>query len=174
MQNKILGKLFILSTVRTIRIIALVSMLATSASAQPRSNIVIQWNQALMQGVRDGTLGPPMVARALAIVHTCMYDAWAAYDRKAVGTQLGGSLRTHPSSRALVNKRKAISFAAYRAAVDLFPWDKVQIFDPLMASLGYDINDVSADTTTPPESAMSRVPRCSRFGTVMVPISWGI
>jgi len=90
-----------------------------------------------------------MVARALAIVHTCMYEAWAAYDQKAVGTQLGGSLRTHPSRRTLANKSKAISFAAYRAAVDLFPWDKAQIFDPLMASLGYDLNDVSADTTTP-------------------------
>ena len=32
-----------------------------------------------------------MVARALAIVHTCMYDAWAAYDDRARGTQLGVS-----------------------------------------------------------------------------------
>jgi len=75
-----------------------------------------------------------MVARVLAIVHTCMYDAWAAYDQRAVGTQLGGSLRTHPSRRTLANKSKAISFAAYRAAVDLFTWDKAQVFDPLMAT----------------------------------------
>ena len=130
MHNKIFDKLFILSTARALRRIVLISLLATVASAQPRSNVVIQWNQAVLQGVRDGTLGPPMVARALAIVHTCMYDAWAAYDRRAVGTQLGGSLRARPSSRTLLNKNKAVSFAAYRAAVDLFPWDKASSLIP--------------------------------------------
>jgi hypothetical protein len=64
-----------------------------------------------------------MVARALAIVHTCIFDAWAAYDQKAVGTQLGGSLRRPKSEQTATNKNKAISFAAYRAAVDLFPTD---------------------------------------------------
>src|SRR5207302_11491004 len=47
------------------------------------------------------------------------------------------------------NKNKAISFAAYRAAVDLLPGDKATVFDPLMAKLGYDVNDTSADTRTP-------------------------
>src|SRR6202790_4371827 len=60
-------------------------------------NVVIQWNNAALQGVRDSKLGPPMVARALAIVHTCIYDAWAAYDRHALGTQLGGALRQRHS-----------------------------------------------------------------------------
>ena len=56
---------------------------------QETPNIVIEWDNAALQGVRDSKLGPPMVARALAIVHTCMYDAWAAYDDRARGTQLG-------------------------------------------------------------------------------------
>src|SRR2546430_14101593 len=56
-------------------------------------NVVVQWDAAALQGVRDSRLGPPMVARALAIVHTCMFDAWAAYDKKSLGTQLGGELR---------------------------------------------------------------------------------
>src|SRR5690242_8379033 len=81
-------------------------------------NVVVQWNQAALQGVRDSTLGPPMVARALAIVHTCMYDAWAAYDNHAIGTQLQGSLRRPHKEHTIANKNKAISFAAYRAAVD--------------------------------------------------------
>src|ERR1700724_5974 len=72
-------------------------------------NVVIQWNNAALQGVRDAKLGPPMVARALAIVHTCIYDAWAAYDKDALGTQLGGRLRQHPSQRHLANQNKAIS-----------------------------------------------------------------
>src|SRR5882762_7495899 len=111
-------------------------------------NVVVQWNDAALQGVRDSKLGPPMVARALFIVNNCIYDAWAAYNRTAVGTVFGGSLRRPKSERTLANKNQAISFAAYRAADDLFPADKTTVFDPLMASLGYDINDNSTDITT--------------------------
>ena len=89
-----------------------------------------------------------MVARALAIVATCQFDAWAAYDRKAVGTMLGGSLRRPPHERTLANKKEAISFGAYRAAVDLFPAGKAS-FDSLMQNLGYDPSNTSTDTTTP-------------------------
>jgi hypothetical protein len=128
---------------------AVLAVFAPVAAAQSSSNVVIEWDNAALQGVRDGTLGPPMVARAMAIIHTCMYDAWAAYDPKATGTQLGGSLRTVPAMRTHANKNKAISFAAYRAAIDLFAWDKATVFDPLMAKLGYDVADTSTDTRTP-------------------------
>src|SRR6266567_3359766 len=57
------------------------------------SNGATHWNSATLQGIRDAKLGAPMVARALAIVHTCMYDAWAAYDPLALGTQFGEALR---------------------------------------------------------------------------------
>jgi hypothetical protein len=110
---------------------------------------VVRWNQAFLRGVRDSKLGPPMVARALAIAHTCIYDSWAAYDHKAVGTRLGGLLRRQPAERTLANRTQALSFAAYRAAVDLFPASTSSTFDPLMRSLGYDPGDVSTDTSTP-------------------------
>ena len=97
-------------------LLAMCPLLAWSGDVAP--NVVIQWNRAALQGVRDSKLGPPMVARALAIVRTCIYDAWAAYDKHAVGTQLGGSLRQPPSQRRVANENKAISFAAYRAVVD--------------------------------------------------------
>jgi hypothetical protein len=118
-------------------------------AAQPRDSVVIQWNQAFLQAVRESRLGPPMVARALAIAHTCIYDAWAAYDRKAVGTRLGGSLRRPPNECTLSNRVRAISFAAYRAAADLFPGSTSTVFDPLMRDLGYDGTDLSRDIATP-------------------------
>jgi hypothetical protein len=62
-----------------------------------------------------------------------MYDAWAAYDRVAVGTRFAGALRQPPGKRTLRNKRAAISFAAYRAAAYLFPASTPRVFDPLMA-----------------------------------------
>jgi hypothetical protein len=88
-----------------------------------------------------------MVARALATVHTCIYDAWAAYDHRAIGTRLGAGLRRPQREHTLSNKEAAISFAAYRAAVDLFPGDRVTVFDPLMRSLGYDPNNTTTDST---------------------------
>jgi len=89
-----------------------------------------------------------MVARALAIGHTCVYDAWAAYAHKAVGTRLGSSLRRPAAERTQANITQSISFAAYRAAVDLFPASRSSVFDPLMTRLGYAAGDRSTDTST--------------------------
>jgi len=90
-----------------------------------------------------------MVSRALAIVHTCIYDAWAAYDERALGTQFRGSLRQPHRVRTRASKNEAISFAAYRAAVDLFPADDATVFRPLMEQLGYNPDDTALDTYTP-------------------------
>jgi hypothetical protein len=120
------------------------------ARAALRSDsVVLQWNDALLQAVRSSRLGPSMVARALAIAHTCMYDAWAAYDHKAVGTRLGGLLRRPPRERTPANMKQAVSFAAYRAGVDLFPDRASGVFGPLMRDLGYDAGDLTTDRSTP-------------------------
>jgi hypothetical protein len=114
-----------------------------------QDSVVIQWNNAMIEAQRQHGIPPTAQARALAIMHTCMYDAWAAYDAKAVGTRLGASLRRPAKEDTLANEQKAISFAAYRAAVDLYPNDKAGVFDPLMGKLGYDPNDTSTDKATP-------------------------
>src|SRR5688572_15636509 len=67
---------------------------------------------------------PTVGSRALAIWATSMYDAWAPYDEKAVGSRLGGSLRRPAVERTLENKKKAISFASYRALLFMFPDEK--------------------------------------------------
>jgi PAP2 superfamily len=125
------------------------ALVSTAWSQQPSPNFVIQWNQAALQGVRDSKLGPPMVSRALAVVHTCIYEAWAAYDERALGTQLGSSLRQPNEERNLANKNEAISFAAYRALVDLFPADEATVFRPLMQQLGYSPDNTSMDAHSP-------------------------
>jgi hypothetical protein len=127
----------------------LVCPAGVSGQSRASDNVVVRWNSAALQGVRDSRIGPPMVARALAIVHTCIFDAWAAYDKRAVGTQFGGELRRPKRERTLANKNEAISFAAYRALVDLFALDKASVFDPLMADLGYDPTNRTINTDTP-------------------------
>ena len=111
-------------------------------------DVVLQWNDVVLEAIRRSTLGPPMVARALAIVHTCMYDAWAAYDAVASGTQLGANLRRPSRERSPEHKSEALSVAAYRALVDLFPAQQ-SLFDGLMTRLGYDPLDTTTDPTTP-------------------------
>ncbi|TML01756.1 MAG: vanadium-dependent haloperoxidase [Actinobacteria bacterium] len=129
--------------------LALPKRASSARGVHAGGNLVPRWNDAFLEGVRNSKLGPPMVARALAIAHTCIYDAWAAYDDKAVGTRLASSLRRPPRERTAANAAQAISFAACRAAVDLFPGSDSSVFDPLMRSLGYDAADHSTDTTTP-------------------------
>src|SRR5438128_12625849 len=121
---------------------------APAQIASASDNVVLQWDNAALQAIRVAKPGPPIVARALAIVHTVMYDAWAAYDDQAVGTRLGGSLRGPAVERTLVSKNEAVSFAAYRALVDLFP-TQTPAFNDLMASLGYDPANGSTDVATP-------------------------
>lgn len=128
----------------------LVPYRARAAQLAPaQDSVVVQWNNALLAGVRASTIGPPMVSRALAIAHTCIYDAWSAYDDHAVGTMLGGSLRRPAAEQTVANVSQAVSFAAYRAAVDLFPASQASVFDPMMSSLGYDPTNTSTDASTP-------------------------
>src|SRR5260370_34332268 len=94
-------------------------------------SVVTVWNNATLHGIRVSRIGPPMVARSLAVVNTCMFDAWAAYDPVAVGTQLGGALRPPTSEQTEANKKKAMSYAAYHALVDLFGPQRAS-FDTVM------------------------------------------
>ena len=138
-----------------IHIISLVVLITSNFSSRSATaavpgfrNVSIAWNNAALQGVRDSKLGAPMVARALAIVHTCMYDAWSAYDGRAVGTGLAGALRRPTPERTLPNKETAISYAAYRALSDVLPVDTNSIYRPLMKRLHYDPDDTSTDIET--------------------------
>jgi hypothetical protein len=126
--------------------------LAAGLAGRPAAadSVVTVWDEAALQAIRDLKPGPTIVARHLAVLHTCIFDAWAAYDDKAVGTRLGGYLRRPIAERTEANKQKAVSFAAYRAAVDLFPGQaQVAEFRSIMEGLGYNPDDSSTDRTTP-------------------------
>ncbi len=116
--------------------------------ALAQDNVVLRWDEAALQAVRNTRTGPPIAARAFAITHTCIFDAWAAYDAVAIGTRLGGTLRRPAVERTLANKQEAISFAAYRALLDLFPTQQA-LFDGLMTSLGYDPDNTTTDISSP-------------------------
>lgn len=124
------------------------ALLSGTVGVAHSATLVTDWNDQALQAVRATRMAPPIFARAAAIVNTAMYDAWAAYDHKANGTQLGGELRRPASERTDANRRKAMSYAAYRTLVNLFPTRQAQ-FDAEMARLGYNPNDFTGDLSTP-------------------------
>src|SRR5204862_3023769 len=134
---------------RTVALVIGLGLLLTAIEpAIAIDNVVLQWNEATVDAIRNMKSGPPIAARAFAITHTAMFDAWAAYDPVAKGTRLGSSLRRPEVERTAANKEEAMSFAAYRVLVDLFP-TQTTVFDALMSSLGYDPSDTSVDTSSP-------------------------
>jgi hypothetical protein len=135
---------------RCIRIVvlAIATLTVWSAVEAADDNVVLKWNAALLRAVRAVRPSPPVVARALAIAHTCMYDAWAPYDPVAVGTGHGAGLRQPPSEWTEENKAVAISYAAHRALTDLFPSESAA-FKQLMVDLGLDPDDLSVDPISP-------------------------
>lgn len=104
-------------------------------------SIVIHWNNAQLDAIRNATIsGPTIASRALAIVNTCMYDAWAAYDQHAVATRPDGPPKQLGGTQA--DKEKAISFAAYQCLLDLYPDQKMR-FDDALSALNFNPTDQS-------------------------------
>lgn len=117
---------------------ALLLPVGLPARATADLNPVVRWNRILLHAVRDTKTAPTVAARALAVLHTCIYDAWAAYDPVAEGTRLGGTLRRPADERTLEAKREVISRAARLAAADLYPQLAAR-FDAALADEGYDV-----------------------------------
>ena len=87
------------------------------SAANATDTVVVQWTKIMLQIIRDTRPLPPVSARYLAILDTCMYDAWTAYDQLAVSTQANGIPRQ--SNTLPLAVQKAVSFAAYRATPHL-------------------------------------------------------
>lgn len=131
-------------------------------------NLIIQWNRVMLDAIRQlGKLpstspdrargGPPQVARSIGIVYTCVYDAWAAYDNVAKPTH-STTPRRPAAQRTEVNRRKAISQAAYRALIDQFPLeaygepfktDYFTVMKALLAAEGISIGDTNTNPNSP-------------------------
>jgi hypothetical protein len=91
---------------------------------------------------------PPILSRTMAIIATAMYDAWAAYDDKAVGTRLHDKLRRPAAERTQANKEKAIAYAAYRAILYVYPKEADWVREEFR-KMGHDPDNASTDVKTP-------------------------
>jgi hypothetical protein len=82
---------------------------------------VTGWNHLALQALRDAHTGPLAPARALAVLHTCMYNAWAAYDDDARQTVHGVAVRLPHAERSAASKASAMSHAAWLVLCGQFP-----------------------------------------------------
>lgn len=119
----------------------------------PHPTAAYQWVNILLDATgrdieRVGVPRPTIISRQMSVPLTAMYDAWAAYDDKAVGTRFGAKLRRPPAERTAKNKIKALSYATYRALLDIFPKDQEWLAEQ-MKKMGYDPQDTSTNRGTP-------------------------
>jgi hypothetical protein len=128
-------------------------------------SVILKWDEQLLSTIRahPAQTGPTISARALGVLHTATYDAWAAYDPTAKGTRPDGPAQ-QTSGNNLANKEAAISYAAARVLNDLFPVPSVcssppspptpfcptasyKTPDTVLVNLGYPVNTTPASTT---------------------------
>lgn len=133
----------------------------TSESAlamNSQHSIIKSWNDVILRSLEIGTgertlgLGPPMVARLVAMVYTAAFQAWAPYTATATSPVPGGAPRLPAAQRTEKNKRIAISYAIYRTALALMPDSRIKAqLDAQMAALGLDANNADAVGANPHE-----------------------
>ena len=112
-------------------------------------NVVLRWNSVALQGVRVTHPGPPIVARALAVsLHTCIFDAWAAYmsTRWAPGSVPFCGARS--ASEPRTTRREPSATPPSGCYKDLFPTEAASV-DALMTTLGFDPSASSNDPASP-------------------------
>ncbi len=122
--------------------------LGAHTASPPLDNAVLEWNRVALSAIQQSNLGAPFAARAIAVLNTCLYDSWAAYDERAVGTELHDALRRPAGEWTLNNRQETVSYAAYRALTDLFPEYAASVYTPVLNRLGYSVS-ASTDINTP-------------------------
>lgn len=90
---------------------------------------VIEWNNVLLDAVRATSTPPPKASRAMAIVHTSIYDAVNAIDR----TRAPYLVDTVPKPKS--DMTAAIAAAAHTTLLSLFPTQSIKIDAAYTAAL---------------------------------------
>jgi len=101
------------------------------------------WNRLTCDAIHYVGMPPTVAARALAMVHTAMYDAWTNYndDGDEVSTTTGYRLQRPGNECTTENREKAYSHAAYIVLQELFwldlPAEKKNIFRDFMCQCNF-------------------------------------
>ncbi len=137
-----------------------------NSSAQSTHSIAREWNEVLLQGIRNDFARPTVHARNLFHLSVAMYDVWAVYDSLADTYFLGKTHGTYrdstdlskiaipsDSNSLLEAREEAITYAAFRIITERFRFspgfqETFLLALNLFQSKGYDVNEISTDYTT--------------------------
>ncbi|MCA6074816.1 DUF6851 domain-containing protein [Fulvivirga sedimenti] len=127
-------------------------------NAQVQHSIARQWNEVLLDAIRNDFARPTVHARNLFHVSAAMYDAWTVYSDEPAPWLLGNTRGNFtsvysgiPVSTDIENDREmAISYAVYRLILHRFEFSpgSIKIRNEafsLMMDLGYDPNVTGTD-----------------------------
>lgn len=113
--------------------------------------LALQWNQLTLDAIKLTNTSPPLAARALAMVHTAMYDGWSVYSKCAFSTTTSRYIKKYGEGCGENEVEKTFSYAAYRVLTDLFwlalPPEKRNMFRDLMNQCDFNPDDCSMDIT---------------------------
>ncbi len=132
-----------------------------SITIDTTDNITRQWNEILLESIRNDFARPTVHARNLFHTSIAMWDIWATYNPGTCTYLLGQTVDgfscnftgVPAPADPLAATHEAISYAAYRILYHRFQNSPgapaiLTVYDNHMDTLGYDINVVSTDYTT--------------------------
>lgn len=132
-------------------------------------SIAREWNELLLEAIRDDFARPTVHARNLFHTSVAMYDAWAAYDSLATPFFLGKTwngfecpfegIEVPVGMTKKEAQRIAISYAAYRILRHRFQlspggFSSIQRFREFMIDLRYDFTITDQDYSTNSPAAL--------------------
>ncbi|MEZ4982527.1 MAG: hypothetical protein R2769_13275 [Saprospiraceae bacterium] len=133
---------------------------SNNTQAQQHS-IAREWNEILLESIRNDFARPTVHARNLFHIGIAMYDSWAAYDTIAQPFLLGKTVGNYTCvfngvprpADVEAAREEAISYAVYRVLKHRFRFSPgasmlSSLYDQEMADLGYDINFTNTDYAT--------------------------
>ena len=117
-----------------------------------KPSVVYKWIDTLLdvtkQDVSRSLARPTIISRNVFITIAAMYQSWAAYDSKAIGAIPGSFDRRPQNEHSDENRTIAISYAAFRAMLNVYPKDKSRLIRA-MQDLSLDPDDSTTDPATP-------------------------
>ncbi len=93
------------------------------------ADLVLTWNNVMLDAIRFGKTPPPIASRAMAIVQTAIYDSVNAIDR--THSVYAVDLLASPTT----SREAAVSAAAHATLVSLFPAQKAKFDTQYQADL---------------------------------------
>ncbi len=119
-----------------------------------KPSLALRWNRLACDALYYTKTPPTVAARALAMVHTAMYDAWTAYSGgKEVSTTTGAWLKKKDSECTREDREKAFSYAAFYILYKLFhdnlPAEHKKIFEDLMHEISCEVDMETFDVSKP-------------------------